>query len=71
LFWHLDLIVHVTVGVIGANQGYERFWGLLRTLKELMSYGCTAYEIDQSVIQPHEFGPVSIAWLYNPLQKFE
>ena len=62
LVWHLDLIVHVAFGLIGADQGYERLWGSLWFLKELMRCGDPTDKIDESVIQPHELRPVSIAW---------
>jgi hypothetical protein len=68
---HLDLIVHVAVGLIGTDQGKERFWGRLRLLKELMGCGYPSNQIDKTVIQPHEFWPESIAWLRYPTQTFE
>ena len=71
LVCHLDLIVQVAVRLIGANQGQERFWGRLRFLKELMSCGYPSNKIDEPVIQPHEFWPVSIAWFGHPTQAFE
>jgi hypothetical protein len=55
--------VHVAFGLIGADQGNERFRGRFRFLKELLRCGHPANEIDESVIQPHELRPVPIAWL--------
>ena len=71
LVWHLHLVVHLAVGPIDADQGKERFWGRLRALKELMNCGYPSYHIDESVIQPKEFRPVSISWLLYSLEKVE
>ena len=71
LVCHLDLIVHVAGRLVCTDQGKERFWGLLRLLKELMSFRYPSNQIDESIAQPHEFGPVSIAWLGYPFRNIE
>ena len=71
LLCHLDLIVDVAVRLIGADQGKERIWVRFRVLKELMGCRNPSDEIDEVVIQPHEFWPVSVAWLGYPSQTFE